>query len=453
LSIQRIKEIFRSMQDKEACFHFRYRTHGAIGQEQSHPFKVLDKETNGVDMYFMHNGTVSTLKATDLLKDESDTQAFNRLILNPILRENPDFVKNQAFHKLLREYVGSGSKLCFMYGDGEIVKINSEGGDTRAECWVSNLYSFNRTHRDPPAKTSYWEREKEKYNNTTYYSTYQKQRQQQQQITSNVVSLLNNNNNTKQTNTKKQAVMFEQQVQEGSLVYVFQPEDPQYVQDGKITSITPCGKTVIVKFPTTTGGYIQFLRFSTETGESEEIGTNEKGRYFIYPVDSFTTNTVQETGGVTTSSASSEKKPFVPDELPFIPDDPKVEEEEEKVDEQKEEKEEDVQDVVKEESIKDEFYVQASGGLTVDSKNRYGAGAFNGTSTNDLGLEYGGVTIGDFFAMTPQERFDFFIDDFENSFNMFQDVVEYLVLEDEGLYPEDGDIDFVDPEEDDEEGG
>jgi hypothetical protein len=251
-------------------------------------------------------------------------------------------------------------------------------------------------------------------------------------------------NNNKQANNKKQAVIFDQQVQEGSLVYVFLPEDPQYIQDGKITSITPCGKTVIVKFPATTGGYIQFLRFSTETGESEEVGTNEKGRYFIYPVDDFTTKE-------TTRVPEPEKVPFGPDELPFTPDDPK--EEEKKVDEQKEEKEEDVQGVVKEESIKDEFHVQASGGLTVDSKNRYGAGAFNGTSTNDLGLEYGGVTIGDFFAMSPQERFDFFIDDFENSFNMFQDVVEYLVLEDEGLYPEDGDIDFVDPEEDDEKGG
>jgi hypothetical protein len=52
------------------------------------------------------------------------------------------------------------------------------------------------------------------------------------------------------------------------------------------------------------------------------------------------------------------------------------------------------------------------------------------------------MKISDFYKASTKERLNFFLENKEDAFNMLQDVVEYLVLEDEGLFPEDGEIAF-----------
>lgn len=409
MSIGRIKDTFRKFKDKEACFHFRFKTHGNIGTKQCHPFRVLDKTKHGTDMYFMHNGTIASVKKTDMLEGESDTQAFNRLVLHPILRENPDLISNKAFQKLIREYIGFGSKLCFMYGNGKIIKINEEAGDTRADCWVSNLYSFNRQHREP-AKTTF---SSNNYNSNSqiYRTSYQCNN-----TNKNVVSITNN----------KTAVMFEQVIKQDSPIYVFRPADQDFMSEGLVSAIYEGGKAVVIKFPLVKKGPITFLKFNVANGESEANAYYADGEFFAYPAEGFDVSLVNVGGTKKNNNVISDQ------EEAEVSDDKKGD------DGATKKGNTDVEE-------KDEFHV-TSGGMTVDSKNRYGSGAFNGTASNDLYLEYGGVTIGDFFEMSGQERFDFFVEDTESSFNMLQDVIEFLVLEDEGLFPEDGEIDFVDDE-------
>src|SRR6056300_365314 len=41
--------------------HFRWRTVGPIEQQQCHPHKILNTSDHGMDMYMMHNGTITNL--------------------------------------------------------------------------------------------------------------------------------------------------------------------------------------------------------------------------------------------------------------------------------------------------------------------------------------------------------------------------------------------------------
>ena len=391
-----IKKTFKKFKNEEVCFHFRYKTHGAIGNKQCHPFRVLDKEKHGVDMFFMHNGTVTSLKSSDLLKDESDSQAFNRLILHPLLRDNPELINNKSFQRLIRQYIGNRSKLCFMYGNGKIVKINEEAGTERAECWVSNEYSFNRNHREPRYTQSYYTNR----SNSTSKSDL----------------------NKKDTDNTRTVSFFEQRVQKGSPVYVFKNDDNDFMVEGKVHIIGSDLSYISVMFPRVKGGNTQFLLFDVKTGMSKKAYDTPADTFFAFPYED--TETEKEDKEKVEKQVKEETHK-VKDETNVTPFKKKEGKETEKATE------------------KDEFYVSSSG-ISVDAKDRYGAGAFTGIANNDLNLEYGGVEIGTFFKMTPKERFDFFINDPESSFNMLQDVVEFLVLEDEGLHPEDGVIDFED---------
>jgi len=131
-------EIFKQQIPYEACYHLRIKTHGSVSIDNCHPFKVLSQDKNGRDMYFMHNGIIAKVKEE---KDESDTRAFNRLILRPLLKKRHSLIKTDSFKTLVESFIG-GSKLVFMYGDGEVIKFNEQLGGTHDGMWVSNTHSF-----------------------------------------------------------------------------------------------------------------------------------------------------------------------------------------------------------------------------------------------------------------------------------------------------------------------
>ena len=131
------------MQDKELLLHFRISTHGSVKDENCHPFPVLDKKHNPMAMWMMHNGTIHKV-VSDRKEDETDTAAFIRKIVVPLVKLKPGILRTSALQELFHEYVGA-SKLAFMFGAGEVVIVNKTAGYEREGCWYSNNGAFPST--------------------------------------------------------------------------------------------------------------------------------------------------------------------------------------------------------------------------------------------------------------------------------------------------------------------
>lgn len=106
--------------------HFRISTHGKINDTNCHPFLVNDK------LGFVHNGII---RNAPISPDYSDTYMFNATILRNLPK---DFIKNVSILSLIKEYIGSGSKLCFLESDNKVTFINESSGIWDNGIWYSN---------------------------------------------------------------------------------------------------------------------------------------------------------------------------------------------------------------------------------------------------------------------------------------------------------------------------
>lgn len=127
-----------ALKEFEVVIHFRIMTHGSIKDENCHPFRVLSKAGNAMEMWMMHNGTITGVETEG---DETDSNAFIRSVMVPILKKKPGVIRVPAFQKLIKETINK-SRLVFMYGSGEVTIINKEGGAERDGCWFSNHTAF-----------------------------------------------------------------------------------------------------------------------------------------------------------------------------------------------------------------------------------------------------------------------------------------------------------------------
>jgi glutamine amidotransferase len=106
--------------------HFRISTHGKINETNCHPFLVNDK------LGFVHNGIIRNAPVSP---DYSDTYMFNATILQNLPK---DFMGNVSVLTLIKEYIGSGSKLCFLSSDNRITFVNESAGVWDDGIWYSN---------------------------------------------------------------------------------------------------------------------------------------------------------------------------------------------------------------------------------------------------------------------------------------------------------------------------
>lgn len=143
--------------DLQAYVHFRYKTAGKTNTENCHPFQVLDKETHGIDLMFMHNGTMNEFSGD---KEFSDTYCFNEMILKPLLgnfqlgkkvdNTEGSILQDTVLFHILSKYAGGVFTL--YDNEGNYMIVNKKNGvvykdNNGKEWWASNAYSFNRTHR------------------------------------------------------------------------------------------------------------------------------------------------------------------------------------------------------------------------------------------------------------------------------------------------------------------
>ena len=154
--LQEIKDIIsdNNVQNKDlpVAYHFRFATHGLKDIHNVHPFKVLDKDIHGTDLYLMHNGIFSSIKSWD--NKMSDTWHFVFGWFAPIVRNDPTVVQKEWFKKYVEHCIGSGNKLFTMDGYGNVQIFNEKTGVwTFEDLWLSNsfyTFSHERFYRDNP---------------------------------------------------------------------------------------------------------------------------------------------------------------------------------------------------------------------------------------------------------------------------------------------------------------
>lgn len=143
------------VKDRPHVLHHRFATHGSKTLAMCHPFKVLDKDHHGIDLFMMHNGVL----AGDVpvhRKNKSDTWHFVRDFLKPVLTKHPTMLRNRGFRRLLSGFIGNSNKLVFMDSDGLINIINPQAGDWKDGFWFSNTYSLAGTQRFSTPKNNYY---------------------------------------------------------------------------------------------------------------------------------------------------------------------------------------------------------------------------------------------------------------------------------------------------------
>ncbi len=129
--LQRLSEL----DDRNVVVHYRAASFGGVSLENVHPFWVFENK-----MAMCHNGTI--FKAKEFAKDgESDSSAFAR-----ILSDLPmDFLGRQGLVLMMREYIGTTSRLAFLDSNGTVAIVNKHLGKEVDGIWYSNDY-FERVY-------------------------------------------------------------------------------------------------------------------------------------------------------------------------------------------------------------------------------------------------------------------------------------------------------------------
>ncbi len=409
---EKILKIAKLLEGKEVCYHFRIRTHGLISNQACHPFKVTDKKKHGMDIYFMHNGTITGPSAQ---KDESDTQAFNNTILFPLLKSNPKFIETEACKNLIEKYVGTHNRLCFMYGEGKVLKFNEAQGDKYEGMWVSNknfvtyerqvqnTWGAKRTAAEIAKDNLDWESEMCDY----YGSSYSGHRNAyQHNMRDNVLTLP----------AIKRRLLSGNEVALGDTVWIWQKADGEYVGEGIIKEFTTMAARV--EFKNLKGEEI-LTPFFFDNGES---GALHPG-YECMAMDRHfnATKTVDDIEGVSPESkARQERLAQAVDKLLTEADKAAMQGPPPK------------QLVLTDQTVKAEI----AGPVEVE-RVFFGQVAFNalggygGAGLEDSLQGYKDeITILDIYNMGYQDRFSFFMKNPETSYLMFQDMVEKMVFDD-----------------------
>lgn len=147
--------LHNDLKDERLMLHLRYTTAGATNLRNAHPFPILNKREDGVDLRMAHNGTLS--KYTNAKGTESDTRRFSRLYVRPLFKRLlkgatlEEVMKDDFTSYLLDDQLSSSSVLAFLdgYGNKLVVNAKGNGGFEEDGIYYSNKYSFDEDHRKP----------------------------------------------------------------------------------------------------------------------------------------------------------------------------------------------------------------------------------------------------------------------------------------------------------------
>lgn len=148
--------------DKKLMLHLRYTTVGETVLRNAHPFPVLERKTDGIDLRMAHNGTLSKYRPKSG-SVESDTRVFVKEFVRPLFKrmckamEPEELLTDPFLKKLLEDQLTTASVLTFLDGQGNSLICNETGnGGKKEDKWYySNTYSFNPKYRTPKDNTTY----------------------------------------------------------------------------------------------------------------------------------------------------------------------------------------------------------------------------------------------------------------------------------------------------------
>lgn len=140
-----VEQLWKKRPDyRQFVMHLRFITYGDQSETNTHPYQILNKDEHGVDLWMMHNGSISWAAGDD--KAKSDTWYLANRILRPQLRTHPKLLHDPLFQAGVSRMIGMGSKLLFLDSNGRVVIINEKEGATQHDCWISNTYSVTGNH-------------------------------------------------------------------------------------------------------------------------------------------------------------------------------------------------------------------------------------------------------------------------------------------------------------------
>lgn len=144
------------LKEDRVLLHLRYTTAGATNLRNAHPFPILERDVDGVDLRMAHNGTIGSYRP-EAGESSSDTRLFVRDMVRPLFKrmagimEPEEILADPLTKSILTGLIPTSSVLYFMDGHGNTMGINETGnGGKREDSWYySNTYSFNADHRTP----------------------------------------------------------------------------------------------------------------------------------------------------------------------------------------------------------------------------------------------------------------------------------------------------------------
>ena len=119
---------------RKCVIHLRMRTHGAINEENTHPYVV----SRGY--HLMHNGVLATGNSAD--RSKSDTWHFIKNVLRPALRNDRTCLDKPEVLKAIGERIGRSNRFVILGAHGPKI-VNSESGVMWRGAWFSNTYAWS----------------------------------------------------------------------------------------------------------------------------------------------------------------------------------------------------------------------------------------------------------------------------------------------------------------------
>jgi len=149
------KFITEEFKEVPVLLHLRYTTAGETSLRNAHPFPILEKATDGVDLRMAHNGTLHPYKTKG---DESDTRNFTKTFVRPLFKR---LIRGWSIEEILKDdwvkwvldgELSAQSVLSFIDGAGHTFEVNALGNGGFYDdngVYYSNKYSFDPEHRLP----------------------------------------------------------------------------------------------------------------------------------------------------------------------------------------------------------------------------------------------------------------------------------------------------------------
>ena len=131
--VTHLARVLDKLEANEVGVHFRWRTHGPIDDDNTHPFPI--PKTGG---WVMHNGVLRVGPGyADVSARMSDTNFYVR----DALRDAPG-VDNEFFWRLVGSDIGMQNKLLVMDAAGKFARVNDNGWPQYHGLRLSNTHSI-----------------------------------------------------------------------------------------------------------------------------------------------------------------------------------------------------------------------------------------------------------------------------------------------------------------------